>query len=561
MDSQRILLFFALSVVLLLIWQAWTAAPEVGPDIAGEPAISAPSDVPVAPEADDLGTDRSEPAMGSAPELPPSAPEALDRSSRIRVVTDVFEAEIDTAGGDLRQVLLLDYPVSSREPDRPFALMEDRGQRIFIAQTGLLSRTGPAPDHYATYSAEQTDWRLDPGASSLRVPLVWESGNGIRVTKVYTFRRGSYVVDVEHTVENGTDEPWAGYAYYQLQRTRPTDAEGSWFIYTYTGGVISTPESRYQKIKFDDMDSQDLQREVDGGWAAIIQHYFLAAWLPEADESWVYYTKAPDARPYVLGMRSGRPAEVLPGETATLANQLFVGPKDQEMLGAISDTLKLTVDYGFLTIVSQPLFWLLRQIQKIIGNWGWSIVIVTFLIKLVFYKLSETSYRSMANMRRVTPKITQIRERYADDRQRMSQAMMDLYKKEKINPLGGCLPILVQIPVFIALYWVLLESVELRQAPFILWIQDLSVRDPWYVLPLLMGASMYVQQLLNPPPPDPIQARVLKVLPFVFTAFFAFFPAGLVLYWLVNSALSILQQWYITRRIEKAAEAARAARG
>jgi YidC/Oxa1 family membrane protein insertase len=550
LDTQRILLFFALSVVLLLLWQAWVDQNGSGRDMTPTAEISAPADIPVAPQ-DRTASSGEQPSVGAAPELPPPTPEALTRGARISVETDVLKMEIDTVGGDLRQVLLKDYPVSSKTPDQPFALMEDRGQRIFIAQSGLLSREGKAPDHYAQYTAEQSSFRLEPGASELRVPLVWETPEGVRVTKVYTFRRGSYLVDVEHIVENNSAETWSGYAYHQLQRTRPTDQEGSWFIYTYTGGVLSTPETRYQKISFDDMDEADLKREVQGGWAAMIQHYFLGAWLPDADQSLVYYTKAPDARPYVLGMRTSEATQVGAGGTAVFANRLFIGPKDQQMLGEISDSLKLTVDYGILTIIAQPLFWLLRHIEKLVGNWGWSIVILTLIIKLVFYKLSETSYRSMANMRRVTPKITQIRERYGDDRQRMSQAMMELYKKEKINPLGGCLPILVQIPVFIALYWVLLESVELRQAPFILWIQDLSIRDPYYVLPLLMGVSMFVQQSLNPPPPDPVQAKVLKVLPIVFTLFFAFFPAGLVLYWLVNSVLSILQQWYITRKIEK----------
>ncbi len=560
MDTQRIILFFALSLVLLLIWQAWIDDNGTPPaqiaqqqsEIGDVP--QAPTDLPVSPEAASVAS--------AAPAVPPPTPDALTRSARISVVTDVIDAEIDTTGGDLRQVLLREYPISSKQPDQPFRLMEDRGLRIFIAQSGLLSPGGVAPDHYAQYTAEQTEYRLAPGAKELRVPLRWQSADGsITVTKVYTFHADSYLVDVEHVVENHGAAPWSGYQYRQLQRTRPTDQESSWFIYTYTGGVISSLDKRYEKINFDDMDKADLQREVQGGWAAMIQHYFLGAWVPAADEHNIAYSKSPSARPYVLGLRSAEATVVAPGETQRFGTALYIGPKEQKQLAEVSESLKLTVDYGMLTFLAQPLFWLLKYIEKLVGNWGWSIVILTLLIKLVFYKLSETSYRSMANMRRVTPKITQIRERYGDDRQRMSQAMMDLYKKEKINPLGGCLPILVQIPVFIALYWVLLESVELRQAPFILWIQDLSIRDPFYVLPLLMGISMFLQQQLNPPPPDPIQAKVLKVLPFVFTLFFAFFPSGLVLYWLVNSVLSILQQWYITRRIEKAADAAKAAKG
>lgn len=559
-DTQRILLFFALSLVLLLIWQAWVE--DFGPSKKQAPAVAEQSqsaDIPSAPSTADVPASPEMSAGDAAPSVPAPTPSALARSQRIKVVTDVFDIEIDTSGGDLRQVLLREFPISTHQPDEPFALMEDRGQRIFIAQSGLLSRDRPAPDHYAIYTADQPEYRLAPGAQELRVPLHWESPEGIKVTKVYTFHAGSYLIGVDHIVENDSQAPWSGYAYRQLQRTRPTDAEGSWFIYTYTGAVISTPATRYEKIDFDAMDKADLQLDVQGGWLAMIQHYFLGAWIPGPEDKNVFYTKSPDARPYVVGMRSSEAREVAPGASTVFESSLFVGPKVQSMLGEISETLKLTVDYGFLTILAQPIFWLLKYIHKWVGNWGWSIIILTLLIKLVFYKLSETSYRSMANMRRVTPKITQIRERYGDDRQRMSQAMMELYKKEKINPLGGCLPILVQIPVFIALYWVLLESVELRQAPWILWIDDLSIRDPFYVLPLLMGVSMFVQQHLNPPPPDPVQAKVLKVLPFVFTLFFAFFPAGLVLYWLVNSVLSILQQWYITRKIEKQHDAERAA--
>ncbi len=560
MDNQRILLFFALSFVLLMIWQAWTSESTTTeqPPVAIENGVQPPADMPSVTS----GPAAPSPEMAEAPDAAapetPRIPETLPRGDRIKVVTDLMEVELDTTGGDIRELLLLAHPISARERDRPFRLMEDRAHRIFIAQSGLLSDRA-APDHYAHYSAERSEYRLEDGADRLVVPLRWESPEGIVVTKRYTFTRDSYVIDVEHRVENRSDAAWTGYQYRQLQRTRPGSEEGSFFLYTYTGAVINTPDKKYEKFDFDDMDSADLNVQVNGGWLAVLQHYFLGAMLPDPNDTNTFYTKAPKDRPYVIGMLSGS-KEIAAGAVDSFNARFYIGPKEQDRLKEVAEGLRLTVDYGILTFLAQPLFWLLGHIFDLVGNWGVAIMILTLLIKIVFYKLSEASYRSMANMRRLTPQITQIRERYGDDRQRMSQAMMEIYKKEKINPLGGCLPILVQIPVFIALYWVLLESVEMRQAPFMLWIQDLSVRDPFYVLPVLMGISMFVQMQLNPPPPDPLQAKLLKVLPFVFTLFFAFFPAGLVLYWVTNSVLSIGQQWFIMRRIDKAAEAAKAAK-
>ena len=318
---------------------------------------------------------------------------------------------------------------------------------------------------------------------------------------------------------------------------------------TNANAAVSSPDKRYEKIPFDDMAQQDISRDVPGGWAAMIQHYFISAWIPPRDATNHFYTKALPGERYLVGL-AGPTREVAPGSVADLGLELYMGPKNQDRLAQIADGLDLTVDYGWLWFIAQPLFWLLKWLHKLVGNWGWAIVLVTVLIKLAFYHLSATSYRSMANMRRMAPRLQSLKERYGDDKQRLNQAMMELYKKEKINPLGGCLPILVQIPVFIALYWVLLESVEMRQAPFILWIEDLSIKDPYFVLPLIMGVSMYIQQKLNPAPPDPMQAKIMMSLPFVFTIFFAFFPSGLVLYWVVNNILSISQQWYITRKIE-----------
>ncbi len=552
MDNQRVILFFALSFILLLLWQAWQKDyGEVQPPVAESSAPAVEADVPQTPagEAQAGSSNASTPVPAAA--LQSEQQGVLEKGQRIRVITDVLDVKIDTKGGDLREADLLAYPVSIQQPDVPFRLMDDSGQRIFIAQSGLLSQQG-APDHHSEYRALQQEYRLQEGRDELRVPLVWESGDGVTVTKTYVFHRDSYVVEVEHKVENNTARPWQGNQYRQFQRTEPTSDEKPAFIYTYTGGVIYSPEEKYEKIKFDDMRKADLSRDIKGGWAAMIQHYFVGAWIPDQEEINHYYSKAPEGRPFVLGLVSPS-REVQPGASTVFSSRIYVGPKEQKRLKEVAEGLDLTVDYGILTVIAKPIFWLMGYIHGVIGNWGWSIVVLTLLIKLMFYKLSETSYRSMANMRRLQPKIAALRERYGDDRQRMSQAMMELYKTEKINPLGGCLPMLVQIPVFIALYWVLLESVELRQAEFIFWIKDLSTKDPYYILPLLMGTTMFIQQKLNPPPPDPIQAKVLMALPFIFTLFFAFFPSGLVLYWVSNSTLSILQQWYITRRIERAA--------
>lgn len=561
MDNQRIVLFFALSFVLLLLWQAWQE--DYG--VPSQPQLTQPSavqDIPSiggATSPAEISADMpsmqgmSGEAVVDKPFIDrpaPGAGAALQKGQRIHIVTDVLDVQIDTIGGDIRQADLLTYPVSVTQKSQPFRLLRDEEHKVLVAQSGLLSDAG-APDHHARFSAAQTEYTLAKGADSLVVPLTWQNEQGIKVTKTFTFHRNSYLIDVEQQVENGSTSNWSGYQYRQLQRTRPGDDESAAFIYTYTGGVIYSEEEKYEKIDFDDMDDENLSRDIKNGWAAMIQHYFVTAWLPESDEQNHFYSKAPPGKPYVLGMVSPQ-RQVAAGDSTRFTSRLYIGPKEQKRLEQTAPGMKLTVDYGILTILAQPIFWLLSYIHGVIANWGWSIIVLTLIIKLIFYKLSEISYRSMANMRTLHPKITSLRERYGDDRQRMSQAMMELYKKEKINPLGGCLPMIVQIPVFIALYWVLLESVELRQAPFILWIHDLSIKDPYYVLPLLMGVTMFMQQKLNPPPPDPVQAKVLMALPFIFTIFFAFFPAGLVLYWVSNSVISIAQQWVITRRIEKA---------
>jgi YidC/Oxa1 family membrane protein insertase len=552
MDNVRLILIFALAFILLLLWQAWQRdygtppAPTVAesPTGAGQPAP--PDDLPspaveVAPEA-------------RAPEDIPAPGGAAADSPAVRVLTDVLDVEIDTRGGTLSRALLLRYPKSSDDPD-PVVLLTDTGPDYFVAQSGLIGADADlAPTHRSVYRAEQDEYRLSDGQEELVVALRWSHPSGIEAVKRFRFRRGSYVVDVDQEVINNSGSPWAARDYRQLQRTEPVGDNGdSRFIYTFTGAAIYSPEEKYQKLSFGDIRDQRLEREVQGGWISMIQHYFLSAWVPPADATETFFSKSLPSGRYLIGMY-GPGASVADGETHTYSARLWVGPKLQDEMAELAPGLELTVDYGWLTVIAKPLHWLLSKLHALVGNWGWAIILLTVLIKLVFYKLSETSYKSMANMRRMAPKLQSLKERYGDDKQRLNQAMMELYKKEKINPLGGCLPILVQIPVFIALYWVLIESVELRDAPWILWIQTLSEKDPYFILPVIMGVSMFIQQKLNPAPPDPLQAKIMMSLPFVFTIFFAFFPAGLVLYWAVNNILSIAQQWYITRKVEQGAK-------
>lgn len=554
MDFQRIILSAALAFTLFMIWSAWQrdygpqppAAPvetsSVAPTAEAPAGVAPASDVPaVAPIA----------AAPTATDVPQ---QSTPSARRVRVVTDLFDAEIDSIGGDLRQVDLLKYPVAVDRLDQPIRLLSDGTGEFFVAQTALRAANAEstAPDHTKTFVPEADEYRLQPGEQTLRIPLHWNDGSGLEVTKIYTFHRDSYVIDVEFEIKNGTEMVWQGTAYRQLQRSNP--GKGSRFTNpTYTGAAVSSDEKKYEKISFDDMGEENLSRDIRQGWVAMMQHYFVSAWVPVGEGQRRIYTLAPGNNRFVVGMYDQTAVAVQPGQTAAIPAKLFVGPKIQDQLEALAPNLDRTVDYGWLTVLAKPLFWLLDHIHDIVKNWGWSIIILTILIKLAFYKLSAASYKSMAHMRQVQPKMAAVKERYGDDRTKMNEAMMKLYREEKINPLGGCLPILVQIPVFIALYYMLLESVEMRQAPFILWIKDLSIADPFYVLPIIMGVTMLIQHRLNPTPLDPIQARVMMILPIVFTVFFIFFPAGLVLYWVVNNTLSIAQQWYITRSMEKAA--------
>lgn len=544
MDFQKILLYSALALTLLMLYQAWQEDYGKPLEPVAQVQQGGAEDVP----GIELATQNVELAADSPQAMVKSG---LKKSERIYVSTDLFDIEIDTTGGDIRKLNLRKYSVSLDEPDKFVELLSEDETDFFVVQSGLMTQVGEAPDHHTVYQTRQTLYTMDEGKDELNVDLIWTSSSGIEFTKRYTFQRDSYVIKADMMINNHSGEKWSGFYYRQLQRGQP-ETEGSMFMPTYTGGVIYSEEEKYEKIDFSDIADKDLKRTVVGGWQAMIEHYFLGAWIPDQQEKNNFYSKyVKDTDKYVLGMY-GPQLSVASGESLTSESRLYLGPKIQSQMEEVVTGLELTVDYGILTIISDFLFWILEFIHNnIIANWGWSIILLTVLIKAVFYKLSETSYRSMAHMRKMQPKLTALKERYGDDKQGMSQAMMDMYRKEKINPLGGCLPILVQIPVFIALYYVLLESVEMRQAPFMLWIHDLSVSDPYYVLPLLMGLTMFIQHKLNPAMMDPMQQRVMMIMPIAMTAFFLMFPAGLVLYWLVNNTLSIMQQYYITRIVLK----------
>ena len=548
MENQRTILYLAFFFTLFLLYQQWQKDYGPQPMAVETKQLTPPAlnreentDLATLPAADiPVNTKAALPTQG----LPVATEQAINRQS-VHVVTDLLDLMIDTRGGTVYQLDLRDYQKSAKEVNKPFRLFSTQESIYHTAQSGLVSSAQVAPNHKDIYQAEKPEYRMEEGNNELKVVLNWQK-DGVQVSKVFTFKRNSYVIDVEHIVKA---DNWSGSEYRQLVRS--LQERKSTMIPTYVGGVIYNSEIKYEKMTFDDIAEQSFKSDMKGGWIAMIQHYFLSAWVPNQEQINYTYTSHPSSNRYILGMRS--PAVIATAnEPAHFKSQLVVGPKLQDRLKKIAPGLELTVDYGVLTIIAKPLFWLLKQYHTLFNNWGWAIIFLTITVKLIFYKLSEIGYRSMARMRKVTPRLQSLKERYGDDRQRMSAEMMKLYKEEKINPLGGCFPILVQIPVFIALYWVLLESVEMRNAPFALWIQNLSEQDPYYILPVLMGTTMFIQQKLNPAPVDPVQQKVFQFMPLVFTVFFLFFPAGLVLYWVVNNTLSIIQQWVITKRIESA---------
>nr|WP_298173322.1 membrane protein insertase YidC [uncultured Pseudomonas sp.] len=582
MDIQRSILIVALAIVSYMMVLQWNQ--DYGQAALPTQTATASSSVPGLPEtsaaAATSGSDDIPTATSAVEPSAISAAPAASSDELIRVKTDVLDLAIDPRGGDVVQLKLPQYPRRQDRPDVPFQLFDNGGERVYLAQSGLIGSNAPDKSSgRALWSSEQRSYELAEGRDQLQVDLKL-SENGVNYIKRFTFKRGlnpecsakqqelkkpgcvdpaSYQVEVSYLIDNQSQQAWSGNMFAQLKRDASDDPSSTTATgtATYLGGALWTAEEPYKKVSMKDIDKQPFKDTIQGGWVAWLQHYFVTAWIPEKNTTNLVQTRKDSQGNYIVGF-TGPTIQVAPGEQAQTSATLYAGPKLQGHLKTLSPGLELTVDYGILWFLAQPIFWLLEHIHSLLGNWGWSIIVLTLIIKLIFFPLSAASYKSMARMRAVAPKLAALKEQFGDDRQKMSQAMMELYKKEKINPLGGCLPILVQMPVFLALYWTLLESVEMRQAPWLLWITDLSIKDPFFILPIIMGATMFIQQQLNPTPPDPMQAKVLKMMPIIFTFFFLWFPAGLVLYWVVNNVLSIAQQWYITRKIEAATKAAAA---
>ena len=539
MESQRLILFFVFSFSLFLLVDAWQRDRQ--PQLASAPTVTSE------PKKDATIPPPPSEKLGVAPPTGSQAPvSGVAAGPAIKVETDLYRAEVSTMGGDLRRLELKQH-WDTEDSKQPFVLFDTRPDHLYVAQSGLL---GDLPNHRTQFTAQAPDYKLTGGSNVIEVRLEAPPKNGVNVTKVYRFHRGSYLIDVAFEIANHGPAPVQPYGYFQLLRHGNDPAGSSAMLPTFTGVGVYTDKEKFQKLAFGDIEKGKVPKTSEDGWIGMLQHYFLGAWLPRNGTPREFYARKIESL-YAAGVIVPAPA-VQPGSVAKLEVPLYAGPQEQDKLSKLAPGLDLSVDYGWLTIIAVPLFWVLSWLYQWVGNWGLAIILLTVIIKLIFYPLSEASYRSMARMKIVAPKLQRLKEQYGDDKQRMQQAMMELYKTEKINPLGGCLPIVVQIPVFIALYWVLLASVELRHAPFILWIDDLSRIDPYFVLPILMGATMIVQTRLQPEPPDPVQAKVMKIMPIAFSVFFFFFPAGLVLYWLVNNVLSIAQQWHINRVLERA---------
>lgn len=550
MDSQRPFLYLTLIFLGFLLWTSWQQ------DHAPKPVLptttTESSTVPA--QTNPATANQTVPAV---PNGAGSTTTTLGAGQIVRVKTDVLDLQISTKGGDVVAADLLTYPISLDEPDKPVRILDLNG-RNYVAQSGLQHQPvngqnadGLAPNHLADFTVEKTEYVLGADQNEVVVPLVWQGPNGVIVTKRYRLKKGSFDVTLEEEVKNNSAQPWVGSEYRQLKHG-PSHVNNNFLtsgVQAYVGGAYYT-EDKYKKVAFGDM-KDPLTATATGGWVSMLEHYFVSAWVPPQDQSNTYYSmenQQAGTPNYILGVRSPV-REIAAGATDTFKSQLWIGPKMQDDLEAIAKGLDLTVDYGIFAFVSKPIFWVMQTIHSFVGNWGWTIILLTLFIKILFFLPSAASYKSMAKMKAAAPKMKEINERFSSDPQAKQKAMMELYKKEKINPLGGCLPILIQIPVFMGLYWVLLESVELRQAPWILWYKDLSIMDPFFILPLLMGASMFFQQKLNPPQMDPIQQKIFQFLPIIFTFMFLWFPAGLVLYWVVNNVLSIAQQWFINKKI------------
>jgi YidC/Oxa1 family membrane protein insertase len=579
-DFQRTILWVFFGLSLFLLWDRWlvyNGRPAMF-GTAPAPQQSAPATAPATPPVATTGTapatppvttgtavPSATPAAVPAPSAVPALPTETQRAPAVVAQTDLLRVSIDPLGAVVSRVELLEQPLArdwtssglvglltgkKQDPDARTVLLDVSPQRVYVAQSGIIG--GNYPNHRTPFTFAGGPTELAPGQDRLALKFTAESG-GVRVIKTYTFHRGRYDAEVKHELVNLIDASVSPSVYLQLTRDGNKPEGESALYYVYTGPALFTEQEKFRKIEFSEIEKHKAQlpKSADNGWIGMIQHYFVSAWVPPAKADREYYARTVDRNLYSIGSIVPL-GSVAPKASTTSQSTLYVGPQDQDALAKIAPGLDLVVDYGWLTFLAKPIYWLLAFLHGIVANWGWAIVLLTVLIKALFYPLSAASYKSMARMKEVTPRMMKIREQYGDDRQKMNVAMMELYKTEKINPLGGCLPILVQIPVFIALYWVLLASVEMRNAPWILWVDDLATPDPWLILPLLMMATMWIQYKLNPTPPDPVQARVMMLMPLIFGVMFFFFPAGLVLYWLTNNVLSIAQQWYVTRQIAKA---------
>jgi YidC/Oxa1 family membrane protein insertase len=562
MDTQRLIALIVFSFSALLLWDAWQKhnAPKVPIPTSSVPAAPAAKSATTTPTTPAAPTASAPSASAAAPAVPTGAPAARTPvGDPVLVHTDLFDVQISPLGGDIQRVTMKEVH-SALDRAQPLTLMEPDPRHYFVTQSGLLGEG--LPTHKTVYDAEQRNYSLAPGKDTLEVRLRARDANGAEVTKRYVFHRASYVIDVAYDVANKSDKPIAPHAYFQFLRdgNPPSEqaAQTSAFagVTTFTGPAVYTEESKFTKVDFKDIEKakQSHPKKAKDGWIAIVQHYFVSAWLPKDGVEREFFTNHVGDNLYTAGVVTPVGA-IAPGASATIDVPVYIGPQETERLEKVAPGLELVVDYGWLKVLAVPLFVFLKWIHGIVGNWGWAIIILTITIKLVFYPLNAKAGRSMAQMKVLTPKMEKLKQLYGDDRQKLNQAMMELYRTEKINPLGGCLPIVVQIPVFIALYWVLLASIELRHAPWVGWIHDLSAPDPYFVLPVIYAVSMLVQTKLNPQPADPVQARVMMIMPIMFSVFFLFFPAGLVLYWVAQNLLSILQQWHINRTLEREAKA------
>ena len=571
MENLRTFLIVALLAISAVLYQKWLEQAPAQPPISNAErampqnigdATSVNKDLGAIPSGSlAAGTQEalpSTPQNQQAPSLDTvTQPEAISAAQLITITTDMVVVKINPQGGVIESLALRKEPVAIDKPDQGFPLLKKTPQEIFIAQDGLLVSGQSSPNHVQTkYQHQALSYNLG-SSDKVVVPLSWRSEDGVEYTKTFVFKRNSYVVDINYQVNNSASSAWQGYLYAQFSRSEPTTSGGAFGqLPSYTGGAYYTEADKYDKVDFDDMAKQNLELNTDSGWVAMLQHYFVGAWMPVNGGAKQFYTsvnRTQGVPTYRIGYKTQSPNIIQAGQSGNIGTSVFLGPKEQKRLKQIEQEsnvhgLALTVDYGFLTFIADPLFYVLSLIHGFVGNWGWSIILLTVLIKAVFYPLSAASYKSMAGMKKLQPRITTLKERYKDDKPKFQMEMMALYKKEKINPAGGCLPILVQIPVFISLYWALLESVEIRQAPFALWLQDLSAPDPYYVLPVLMGLSMWAQQKLNPAAMDDIQKKVMMIMPFALTFLFLTFPQGLVLYWVVNNILSMAQQWFINKK-------------